>query len=303
MPPPIIVIGSINMDLVITVLHHPQPGETVLGSEVQYFPGGKGSNQAVGAARSGGSVVMVGAVGQDPFGTSLKSGLDREGILTTGVTQQPSPTGIALITVDAVGENSIVVSPGANQYVTPQHCDCDVILSAGLVMMQLEIPLETVKYVAEVAFTHGIPVLLNPAPFQYLSPQLLQTIHYLVLNETEASQLYQQSVSTPGQALQAARDLHHQGIPVVIITLGGLGVIWVSEGGEGHLPAHNVIVVDTTGAGDQFCGSLATALTANCPLIEALQFANAAAALAVTRSGAQPSLAHRREIEQFLAQV
>lgn len=299
MSKPIRVVGSLNMDLVVQVPHQPISGETVLGSDYATYPGGKGANQAVAAARAGAEVQMWGAVGSDAFGAILKENLEQNGIDTRQLTELPGPSGIALITVDPSGQNRIVVSPGANGRYTPEGLP--LFTPAALLLLQLEIPMPTVLAVAEQAFAQGIPILLNPAPIQPLPGSLLPQIRYLVLNETEATSLTQSPIETPEQAQTAAQRLQKQGIPTVILTLGGAGLVWVDGEERGYLPAHSVKVVDTTAAGDGFCGALAACLAAGGSLKEALRFANAAAALAVTRAGAQPSLAYRAEIEAFWA--
>ncbi|MEN9221584.1 MAG: ribokinase [Thermostichus sp. BF3_bins_97] len=299
MPKPIRVVGSLNMDLVVQVPHQPVPGETVLGSDYATYPGGKGANQAVAAARAGAEVQMWGAVGSDGFGHRLKENLEQNGIDTRQLTELPGPSGIALITVDPSGQNRIVVSPGANGRYTPERLP--PLTPAALLLLQLEIPMPTVLAAAEQAFAQGIPILLNPAPIQPLPGSLMRQIRYLVLNETEAASLTQFPIETPEQAQTAAQRLQKQGIPTVILTLGGAGLVWAEGEESGYLPAHSVEVVDTTAAGDGFCGALAACLATGGSLKEALQFANGAAALAVTRAGAQPSLATRREIEAFLA--
>ncbi len=293
------VVGSLNLDLVVRVPHHPGPGETVLGSDYATYPGGKGANQAVAAARAGAQVEMWGAVGSDGFGRFLKENLDQNGVDTRHLRELEGPSGIALITVDRAGQNRIVVSPGANGRYTPAHLPPWT--AAALVLLQLEVPLATVQAVAEQAFAQGIPILLNPAPVVPLPGSLLRQVRYLVLNESEAAALAQSPVETPAEAEKVARALQQQGIPTVIVTLGGAGLVWADGEERGHLPAHPVLVVDTTAAGDSFCGALAAYLAAGGSLREALHFANAAAALCVTRPGAQPSLPHRAEIEAFLA--
>jgi ribokinase len=299
MPKPIRVVGSLNMDLVVQVPHQPISGETVLGSDYATYPGGKGANQAVAAARAGGQVQMWGAVGSDGFGHSLRDNLKQNGIDTQELQAIEGPSGIALITVDPSGQNRIVVSPGSNGRYTPECLP--PFTAAALLLLQLEIPLSTVLAVAEQASAQGIPILLNPAPISPLPGSLLRQIRYLVLNETEAASLTQSPIETPAQAQTAAQRLQKQGIPTVILTLGGAGLVWADGEESGYLPAHSVEVVDTTAAGDGFCGALAACLAAGGSLKEALHFANAAAALAVTRAGAQPSLAHQAEIEAFLA--
>lgn len=300
MTKPILVIGSLNMDLVISVPHQPTPGETVLGTHTNLYPGGKGANQAVAAARAGGTVSMVGRIGRDDFGRHVKKNLKDNRVNGQQIQVSSDPTGIALITVDPQGQNMIVVSPGANGTLIPKHLRRDRIHSASLVLLQLEIPMETVEWVARVAAEAGIPVLLNPAPIQPLSPELLECVHYLILNETEASQLTGTPVSNREEAKAIARELQ-QLVPTVIVTLGRSGVVWSSAEGEGYRPAYAVEVVDTTAAGDSFCGALAVQIAQTQLLPEAIRFATAAAALTVTRAGAQPSLPTRTEIERFLS--
>jgi ribokinase len=277
------------MDLVVKVARQPSPGETVLGGDLATYPGGKGANQAVAAARAGGVVQMVGLVGDDTFGPQLRANLQSCGVDTRHLGTCDGPSGVALITVDEQGQNMIVVSPGANGSVTPEHVPLEVLRGAALVVLQLEIPLDTVRYVIREA---GVPVLLNPAPAQ---PVPLDGIRYLVLNETEAALL--SGVSEPRAA---ARALRAKGVGTVIVTLGGEGVCWLDAAGEGSLPAHRVKVVDTTAAGDAFCGALAVRLAEGAPLVDAVRFANAAGAVAVTRAGAQPGLGTRAEIEALL---
>jgi ribokinase len=295
---PIVLVGSLNMDLVVNVARHPTPGETVLGSDYRPYPGGKGANQAVAAQRAGGQVAMIGLVGDDDFGRQLRENLVANHVNDVHVGTWDGPTGLAFITVDGQGQNMIVVSVGANAQLTPDHVPLDILRGAVLVMLQLEVPLETVEHVIEGCAVMKVPVLLNPAPAQPLSDAILRRVHYLVLNETEAALLT--GLFDPPKALQR---LLERGATVVIITLGERGLIWATRETSGSLPARKVKVVDTTGAGDAFCGALAARLADGVPLPEALQFANAAGALAVTRQGAQPSLPTLAEIETMLARV
>lgn len=296
---PILVIGSLNMDLVVSVPRYPLPGETILGSNTNLYPGGKGANQAVAAARSGGQVKMIGQIGSDDFGHQLKDNLKKNQVGIQWVQIVQDPTGIALITVDPQGQNVIVVSPGANGSLTPDRLKKKQIQSAGLILMQLEIPIETVEWVAQVAVEANIPVFLNPAPLQSLSEDLLSCLDYLVLNETEASQLTGKPLRDRSDAMDRAAELHQQ-VPMVVITLGRSGVVWCGIQGQGHQPAYAVEVVDTTAAGDSFCGALAVQIAQGHPWSEAIRFATAAAALTVTQAGAQPSLPTLQEIYHFL---
>lgn len=300
---PIVVVGSMNMDLVVTVPRHPRSGESILGSDYVTYPGGKGANQAVAATRAGGNVQMVGLVGKDSFGVQLQSNLETSGVGASQVSVVPGPSGIALITVDSQAENTIVVSPGANSLLLPDRISLEILQGAKLILMQLEIPLETVQFVTEAAATKEIPVLLNAAPVELLPDRLLQGIAYLIVNKSEAALLSGVTVQTEDDALIAAEKLRQQGTQTVVVTLGDQGVIWSNSESEGRLPAHRVEVVDTTAAGDAFCGGFATCLAKEMPLNVAVKFANAAGAIAVTRQGAQHSLGSRAEIEHLLQQA
>lgn len=294
----IVLVGSLNMDLVVKTARHPVPGETVLGGDYTTYPGGKGANQAVAAARAGGRVAMIGLVGDDEFGGQLRENLVDNHVNDANVGTWDGPTGIALITVDAKGQNMIVVSSGANGRLTPDQVPDDVLRGATLVLLQLEVPMETVTHVVQTCAAMNVPVMLNPAPAQPLADGILKKVQYLVLNETEAASIT--SISDPQRALER---LVERGTATVIITLGEHGLIWGTKEAKGALPARKVKVVDTTAAGDAFCGALAAQLVESIPLEEALQFANAAGALAVTRQGAQTSLPTRSEIETLLASV
>lgn len=308
--PCLVVVGSLNMDLVVKVPHAPQPGETVLGSNYALYPGGKGANQAVAAARAGSDPVqMVGCVGSDAFGAQLRAAIQASGVGDQALQTVSGPSGMALITVvaagDQQGQNTIVVSPGANAQLDPQRWQSwatpDLWGAAGLLLLQLEIPLPTVVDVISRAHQAGIPVMLNPAPCLPLDPSVLRQVSYLVLNQTEAASLSQSQIRDIPTAQQAALNLQQQGIPSVILTLGGSGVVWADPEGIYHQPAFAVEVVDTTAAGDCFCGVLGSVLLAGGSLAAGIRFGAAAAALAVTRVGAQPSLPWRQEIERFLA--
>jgi ribokinase len=293
---PIIVVGSINMDLVVRVQRQPTPGETILGGDYVTIPGGKGANQAVAAARAGGVVKMLGLVGSDPFGPVLRENLTSNGVDAGFVGTWNGPSGVALITVDDKGQNMIVVSPGANGHVLPSMIPGTLLREAGMVMLQLEIPLETVREVIRSCRIEKTPVMLNPAPAQTLPDDVLDGVRYVVANETEVMLL-----GAGQNELSSARRLRARGVDTVIVTLGERGVLWVGPAGEGSLPGHVVKAVDTTAAGDGFCGALAVKLSEGASLENALKFANAAGAMAVTRPGAQPSLASRGEIEGFLS--
>jgi ribokinase len=288
------------MDLVVRVEAHPSPGETVLGEDVRTFPGGKGANQAAAAARVGDAVRMLGRVGTDGYGQELKDALTEAGVETRYILEQPGPTGMAFITVDTAGQNMIVVSSGANRHLSPEDVTTALFDGVGIVLMQLECPLEAVQRVAELAEQLGVPVMLNAAPGRQLEDSLLKRLTYLVVNESEATLLCGQAVSDVTSAGVAAGLLSARGTSHVIVTLGDRGVVWEGTGSRGQLPAHQVEVVDTTAAGDAFCGALAVRLAEGEKLEEALRFANAAGALATTKVGAQPSLPKRNDVERMM---
>lgn len=294
----IVVVGSLNMDLVIRAPRHPEPGETILGSDFKTFPGGKGANQAVAAARLGGSVKMIGQVGEDSFGDSLFEEVTAEGIETKYILRDPrEATGVALITVDEAGQNTIVVASGANARLTPvdiSNAD-EAFEDAAVLLLQLESPLAAVTRAIELAKRHGVKVVLNPAPAQMLSTKLLTQVDYLIPNQTELAFLA--GVEGTDTAVSCLRGL---GVTKLIVTLGDEGALVVEKNKETQLPSYAVEVIDTTAAGDAFVGAFAVALTEGKSTLEAAAFGNAAGALTATRSGAQPSLPTRAELDQFL---
>ncbi len=302
--PDILIVGSINMDVVALAPHHPVPGETVLGTDLSYIPGGKGSNQAVAAARAGGRVRLLGRLGEDAFGEALLRFLQAEALNTQSVQRLSGiPTGVAIITVSASGENTIVVVPGANGRITPADVDALGIQRGDLVVSQLEIPFETVAHAFQQAKARGAATLLNPSPAAPLPEGLLANTDYLVLNEIELAYYAQQAVTDDHAAvIAAAQRLRAHPQQTLIVTLGGRGVLAVAPSETVHEPAFRVTVVDTTGAGDCFTGALAVALSEGQPLAQAVHFANAAAALSVQVLGASASLPARAAIEQMLAQ-
>lgn len=289
------------MDLVVWVERHPKPGETVIGSDMRRFPGGKGANQAVAAARLGAQVRMVGRVGLDENGAELLRRLENEDIDVVGVQRVGTPTGVALISVDAQGQNAIIVSPGANARLLPEDLTPELFKDAGVVVLQLETPLETVQRAAELGRAAGARVLLNAAPAQTLPPELLRLLDVLVVNEFEAAQMAASTEpKTSEEALALARALSRL-VPLVVVTLGEHGLVWAGASSEGTMPAFAVDPVDTTAAGDAFVGGLAAALAAGEPLEQALRFGSAAGALATTKPGAQPSLPRVNAINRLLA--
>ncbi len=294
---PLAVAGSLNMDLVARAPRLPRPGETVIGDSFHTLPGGKGANQAIAAARLGGAVAMIGKLGDDPFSDALQANLDAAGVARRYVTRQASaPAGVALITVDAAGQNSIVVAPGANALLTPADVDAaePAIAGARVLLLQLEIPLESVLRAAQLGRRHGATVILNPAPARPLPAELLALTDILVPNETEAALLTGRPVSDAAAALRSA------GAHTVILTLGAQGALLAEAGEMRSFPAFCVRPVDTTAAGDAFLGGLGVALAEGRPLEEAIRWGNAAGALATTRLGAQPSLPRRAELEALL---
>jgi ribokinase len=300
----VIVIGSINIDLVVKVAHHPALAETVIGQNLQRFPGGKGANQATAIARLGGDVALIGKVGDDPFGEELVASLNKDGVDTSHVTTQPGiSTGAALIEVNERGENTIVVAPGANYTLLPPDIDAveEDIASARLLVLQLEVPLATVEHCIRLASRYKVPIILNPAPAPSspLSPALLKDISYLVPNEVEAGQLTEMTVGDMASARTAASTLVEQGVPTVIITLGDKGCQLATAQQQTYFPPVKVDAVDTTAAGDAFIGALAFGLAAGRPLEYAIRYATYVGALSVTRPGAQTSLPTHAELETF----
>jgi len=295
----ILVVGSINMDLVVRVPHSPKPGETILGGDFETYPGGKGANQAVAAARMGGEVTMVGRVGNDDFGNTLIQGLVEDKIKTTHVIKDSkSRTGVAMISVAADGENMIVVASGANANVSVEDVGNtrSLMRDTDLLLVQLECPLETVTAAIELAKAYGVPVVLNPAPAQRLPKSLLKNVDYLTPNQNELLILTGEVNLNDG-----IEKIQKWGLKNLIITLGANGARLISEGIDQHIPAHEITAVDTTAAGDAFNGALAVAIAEGKPLLEAVSYGMAAGALASTKRGAQPSLPTRDAVENLLA--
>ncbi len=301
----LVVLGSINADHILNINHFPQPGETVIGKQYTVAFGGKGANQAVAAGRSGADISFIACVGDDDIGERVRKQLASDHIDTQPIEAiKDTTTGVALIFVNAEGENVIGIDAGANKAVTPEYLDRykQQVIGASALLMQLESPLETVIAAAKIAKDNGTQVILNPAPACELPDELLARVDMITPNETEAEKLTGIKVDNNDDAARAAKALHDKGIATVIITLGSKGV-WLSQNGEGELVAgFRVKAVDTIAAGDTFNGALVTALLEGKPMDSAVRFAHAAAAIAVTRPGAQPSVPWRKEIDDFLAQ-
>jgi ribokinase len=300
----IAVIGSANVDLIMRVPRLPSRGETINDGEFSQVFGGKGANAAVASARAGGSVAFAGCVGEDVYGPEIAASLRSDGIDTSHLTVAHGvPTGTALIFFDAQGENYLGVAPGANGAFTPAKvAECEALIAdASVLLLQMEIPAAATRAILEVARTHGTRVLFNYAPAGDLAVPVGPAMTGLVVNETEAAALTGRSVADPSEAAAAAAVLRDLGPEFVVVTLGAAGAHVESDGVRALVPAFPVEPVDTTAAGDTFCGALAVALAEGNALDAAARFANAAAALTVTRVGAQPSIPHRKDVDAFLA--
>lgn len=302
----VVVVGSSNTDMIIQMKTIPRPGETLLGGKFSIAPGGKGANQAVGAARAarpGTQVIFVAKVGKDIFGEQAITGFKKDKIQTDYVFQDSNnPSGVALIFVADDGKNSIAVASGANSALSPADVKkaSQAIKNADILVLQLETPLETVQAAIEIADQFGVPIILNPAPVQKLPPEILRKVTILTPNEIEAETLTGIAVKNKTTAAQAAQILHDFGIPIVIITLGAKGAYLSTPTVKQMIKPFAVKAVDTTAAGDIFNGALAVSLSEDTGLLEAVHFASAAAALSVTKLGAQPSAPKRREIIDLL---
>ena len=297
----IVVIGSCNTDMVINMERLPLPGETLLGGKFFMNPGGKGANQAVAAARLGGKVLFIAKVGNDPFGVRAVDQYKAEGINTKHVlVDKEHPSGVALILVDAHGENSIAVASGANAHLMPQDIDNarGAIEDGDILLMQLETPLETVEHAALLANQLGKKVILNPAPAHPLPESLLRNLYMLIANETEAEYISGIQITDMNSVARAADIICGKGVENVVITLGSKGAFVKERGAYHQVQGLKVKAVDATAAGDTFCGALCVALAEGRSITEAVEFANRAAAITVTRMGAQSSLPYRREVEK-----
>lgn len=295
----IVVIGSCNTDMVIKSDRLPVPGETIIGGTFLMNPGGKGANQAVAIARLGGQVTFISKTGNDIFGRQSVELYNSEGINTDHIFSDPNqPSGVALITVDSSGENCIVVASGANASLSPKDIEKskDAITSANFLLMQLEIPVNTVEYAAQLAVENGVKVILNPAPALSLSPDLMKNLYIITPNKTEAELLSGIKVSDWEQAKKAARIIGDKGVEIVVITLGSKGALIKQKDEYFEVKAHKVEAVDTTAAGDTFNGALCVSLSEGLSVVDAVKFACKASAITVTRMGAQSSIPYRKEL-------
>ncbi|MEM1945611.1 MAG: ribokinase [Candidatus Caldarchaeum sp.] len=299
----VVVVGSIHADLVVKLNRLPRRGETVIGGFFQIFAGGKGANQAVAASRLGVNTSMVGRVGDDVFGSMLIKRLEKERVSTTHVVKDSEAhTGVALIMVDRQGTNLIAVASGADERLSQADVENakHEITSAKILMLQLETPIQTVEHAVNIASQAGVKVLLNPAPAKPLPRNLLEKVDILVPNMLEASYLTGVEVNDVSTAVAAGRKLLRKGVKNILITLASRGVVLVTERETLHLKGVKVRAVDTTGAGDAFCGALAYALSKNMKLHEAAELANIAAALATTKLGAQEAMPTYNEVYEFI---
>ncbi len=303
MSSPIYIIGSSNTDMVVKAERLPAPGETILGGTFLMNAGGKGANQAVAAARLGGNVSLIANLGDDLFGRQAHTQFKQEGINTDFITfDTANPSGVALINVDAHGENCIAVAPGANGNLTPDSLLSffDFIVSPAIVLVQLEIPITTVEFIIEQCAARSIPVIVNPAPANRIRDDVWKHVFIITPNETEAELLTGISIVDDDSARKAAQVFHQKGIENVVITLGKRGAYWSDTISEGFVAAPSVSVVDTTAAGDCFSGALAVALAEKKSLADAVKFANVSASISVTRMGAQASMPSRKEVDKIL---
>jgi len=300
--PRIVVVGSSNMDMVIKLGNLPEAGETVIGGDFIMAGGGKGANQAVAAVRLGGEVTFIARVGKDMFGKQAIQDLQTEGINTDYIViDDTDPSGVAMIFVDPGGENSIGVASGANNKLSEEDIDAakEMIVNADSLVLQLETPVDVVRYAARLASDAGVKVILNPAPAQKLDDALFRNLTVLTPNEGETELLTGVKVNDEKSALQAAQILRTKGVATVIITMGAKGSFLATKDRELLIPTKEVAALDTTAAGDAFNGALAFALAEKTTWIDAVRFANLAGALAATKMGAQPSLPTYEELQRF----
>jgi ribokinase len=299
---PVVVVGSVNIDLVANAERIPLEGETVTGRDFQIHPGGKGANQAVAVARLGYPVSMIGRLGDDAFGAQLRTHLTNAGVNLDGVMTTPGTSGVAVIVVGQNGENCIVITPGANALLTPKDLDThiEIIRSAGVVLTQLEIPIQTVQHLAKICVRENIPLILDPAPAQALPQHLFEDVQWFTPNETEATFFAGAGAEAENDSASMADTLMARGVKGVVLKLGARGAFIASAGLAERLASYPVNAVDTTAAGDAFNGAFATALLMHRSPLESARFATAAAAVSVTRPGAQPSMPTMSDVLQLL---
>ncbi len=298
----IVVIGSLNMDLVTNTKNMPKMGETIIGDSFRQIPGGKGANQAVAIARLGGNVGMIGKIGDDGFGETLKNALTQDNVDTKYITKENDcSTGVAMITVDGEANNSIIVVPGANFKMTQADIEnsLDVIHEAETIVIQLEVPMEVVQYALLKAKEAGKYTILNPAPAQFLEDAVIANVDLLVPNETELEILTGMEIKNDEDVLAAAKKLLEKGVKQLIVTLGEKGSMYLSEQGMYRFKAYRVKAVDTTAAGDSFVGALAVAISNKLEMTQAIDFATKVGALTVTKLGAQSSLPFTDDVNHF----
>ncbi|MDR1347256.1 MAG: ribokinase [Prevotellaceae bacterium] len=296
----ILVVGSSNTDMVIKTKYLPRPGETVIGGTFFMNPGGKGANQAVTVARLGGQTAFICKTGSDVFGHQAHQLFEEEGIDTSYVLlDSKNPSGVALITVDANAENCIVVASGSNANLLREDLvkAKEAIEEAGIILMQLEIPMQTVEFVAKAANEKNKKVILNPAPAQQLSAELISNLYIITPNETEAEMISGTAITDDKSAFEAAKKIADMGVDNVIITMGDRGALVHNKTTSKIVDAYKVKAIDTTAAGDVFNGALAVALAENRSIIDAVKFACKTAAISVTREGAQSSVPYRNEVD------
>ncbi|MDW3647772.1 MAG: ribokinase [Bacteroidia bacterium] len=298
----VLVIGSSNVDLIMQIDRLPRPGETITGGVFTQVMGGKGANQAVAAVRAGASTAFISCLGNDDFGNSMEAAFKKDGLDISCISRSNSSSGTALISIDKQGENSISVAPGANFDLSPDDIDRaeELINSAELVLFQCEIHPRSLEYAIDFCYQRGKKILLNLAPAISLTEESLKKVDILILNETEAEFLSGMKVTKLQEAQESALILKKYS-DTIIITLGTKGAYINGESFSGHIPAFKVTAIDTTAAGDVFCGAFAAALTSGLNLQESVQFAAAASALSVTKLGAQPSIPKKSEIDTFLS--
>lgn len=297
----ICVIGSLNMDLVVNVEEMPKKGQTLIGSKFREIPGGKGGNQAVAASRLGGDVYMIGKVGNDGFGDSLLKQLKADNINIDYVQVEEGPSGVALITVDKNAENSIVVSPGANFKLTENDIEKCIggIKECSTVVIQLETPIDTIKYALQKSKELGKFTILNPAPAVKLSDDIIQNVDLLTPNETELEILSGISINNEEDIKKAANIMMEKGVKQLIVTLGSKGSLYLDKDTMEFKKSYKVEAIDTTAAGDTYTGALSVALSQNKTVDEAMDFASKAGAISVTRVGAQTSIPNLHDIENY----